>query len=279
MVGVCVVRFVAVADEPEESARVSLPRLIPWIEVNTIGEDAVDNAAAGLAVWGRITDTAIVSTVPGCDTIYRRLRGLVPGMRIIPGMKTSRCMSRFDSVEGWKKVAHEVRLVCAASGEKRVALENEGAVKGYWRGEYEIDLDRLRAGLNELPKDIEFIWYPALVGENETAQDRTEAVCRIVSEVLNVRFTDFSAAGPRSLRYGWTLAASKRMKQVARNPTIPILYFHGPGSRWWQDDQIHEALAATEGKSVIVYPGITRWREAARSFVDTLLKGGVPERP
>ena len=241
-------------------------KIVPWIEVNTLESKAIDDAASGLLIWRNVTDTAIVSTVPGCADLYSQLRKKVPGMHIIPGIKTNACLKAFDSVPGWRIVADQVRAVCEAAGERRVVLENESALKEYWRGSLDIDLDRLRDGLGRLPQGIEIIWYPSMVGESSEVQQRAERLCRVAAEVLDVRFTDLSINGPRSVSYRWSKRGKRRLEKLARKATIPILYFYGPGSRWWQDDQLFQPLELAGEGWVIIYPGVKRWRRAADSI-------------
>ena len=51
--------------------------------------------------------------------------------------------------------------------------------------------------------------------------------------------------------------------------------FYGPGSRWWQDKQIHEALGhVKDAPSVIIYPGAARFRDAAIGIGKALEVGG-----
>jgi len=259
--------------------KTQLPKLVPWIELNTIREDAFENAVGGLLIWQKITDTAIVSTVPGYAHLYTKLRARVPGMHIIPGMKTSRCLPALDSVAGWKEVARAVNEVCEAAGEKRVVLENEGAIQPFWREGREIDEARLREGLRELPEAIEIIWYPSIVGETQEARRRSVRLTELVAEVEGVRFTDLSISGPKSLRYGWSKLGRKQLKEIAERQVIPMLYCYGPGSRWWEDEDIPEALKLVEGDFVILYPGSTRWREAARSITKIISEHNGSDSP
>ena len=245
-------------------------QIIPWIEVNSPDPSGIDHAVEGLLVWKRVTDTAIVSTIPGLAGIYREFRRRVPQMRIIPGIKTNDALPQLDSVDGWRTVGQQIRAVCDASGQTIVVLENESASKRYVHGEYEIDLDRLRRGLQQLPDGVEIIWYPSVTGASVAQQQRGEDLCRVVADVLDVRFIDLSLNCPAAVRYKWSKLGRARLEKLARKPTIPMLYCYGPGSRWWMDEQIPDALTHVKGGWVILYPGGKRWPEAARSITRIL---------
>ena len=245
--------------------------IIPWVEsTNSRKSIKVDDLVDGLVVWSKITDTAIVSTSPGGESLYPVLLARVPGITIIPGVKTHELLPRFDSVTGWKAVARQVTAVLKAAGGKRVLLENETACKKYFNGEQEIDLDRLREGLRQLPAGIEVIWYPSITGAGERQRQRCERVCRIAAEVLDVLFVNLSMNSPKALRHKASHRGKQRLDKIAKKPTIPMMYCYGPGSRWWMDEDIPGALKHVMGGRVILYPGGKRWPQAARSITKLL---------
>lgn len=253
-------------------------RIVPWVEsTNSRRSIKIDDLVEGLLIWSEITDTAIVSTSPGGESLYPVLRKRVPGMIIIPGVKTKDLLPRFDSVAGWRAVARQVRVVCDASGQTRVLLENESASKKSMHGKYEIDLARFRKGLQQLPKGIEIIWYPSITGASEAQQQRCERLCRVAAEVLDVSFTDLSLNCPAALRHRLSKVGTQRLDKIAKKPTIPILYCYGPGSRWWMDEEIPGALTHVKGGWVILYPGGKRWPQAARS-ITRILGESAPSR-
>ncbi len=263
-------------DGPASAKR---PKIIPWIEVNAGTTRAIDSAAAGLRRWMDVTDTAIVSTVRGGARIYPMLRDRVPGMRIIPGLKTNDLLKRFDSKKGWTAVVREIQAIRAAGGEDTVLLENESAIRAYLDGAYEIDAGLLKESLELIPKDLRIIWYPGVVGESEATQDRAELLCRAAQATLDVRFTDLSFSSPAAVRYRWSRLGRQRLERLAKAPLIPLLYFYGPGSKWWQDEQFHEALDHCGDNWVIIYPGAKRWRQAARILSKELVRSTPKARP
>lgn len=258
------------------------PQIVPWVESTQSRKSIkIDELVGGLRTWSKITDTAIVSTSPGGESLYAVLLERVAGITIIPGVKTKDLLPRFDSVEGWRAVARHVALVSKLAGDKRVALENETAFKPYINGEYEIDLGRFRRALGQLPADVEIIWYPSMVGGTTQTQRRAEVVCEVVADVLQERvtFTDLSINGPKAVQNGWAKKGRRTLDRIADKPLIPILYCYGPGSRWWMDEELPGALKHVQGGRVILYPGGKRWPQAARSITRLLSDSERPARP
>ncbi|MGD2108835.1 MAG: hypothetical protein PVI86_05525 [Phycisphaerae bacterium] len=249
------------------------PKIVPWIELNTSRASAMNRTVEGLRAWHAdpelAIDTAIVSTTPGHEGIYTELRRRVPGMRIIPGMKTWTILQRFDSVEGWREVSRHVAAALAESHEHELLLDNETAIKKYRRGEYDIDLRHLREGLRLLPRDIKYIWYPSIHGSGDAVQERFAVVCGVAAEVLDVRFTDRSVHGPQALGDSWLKKAQERLDRFSEAPSIPIIYCYGD-DRWWPDARIPDALEQTDKPLVILYPGAKRWTEAALKITEVL---------
>jgi PKD repeat protein len=247
-------------------------RFVPWVEIHVGSAEGVDIVLTGLLEWRKITDTAIVSVEPGQTSFFGELKGPLPDMRIIPGIKTSPLFGRrqFDSVEKWREMAEEVRAACEASGQQRFLFENESALTEYYHGECELDLDLLRVGLNELPTDIQYLWCPSLGGSGERLE-RGARLCEAVEAVLDVRFVDhLSIAAPQYVGQPGTLTAVERLESIAQNPTIPLIY--SCGDKYWPVDRIPEALELARLKwgdaaEAIVYPGQERWVQHAREMV------------
>lgn len=254
----------------DRSADSSL-KIIPWVEANFAKYDAL--VLEGLLTWRRVTDMAIVSTMPGRASLFRELREQVPELQIIPGLKTMKLLTRFDSVHGWKSVAREVANLRTAAGQHIILLENEVAMKSYVDGEYELNLDNLRKGLAALPADLQYLWYPSIWG-NEIKRHRNAVVCSIVQEVLrNVRFLDQRYQGQNAVKARARIVADEMLRRIIKKPTLPMLYFYGPEYRvaFWRDDQLQEALGYirrewSDEAEVVLYPGLKRWVDASRSL-------------
>jgi hypothetical protein len=253
------------------------PKVIPWIEVNSFDGAGIETCIEGLRLWKSVTDTVIVSTMPDHAVLFRRLKERVPDLHIIAGLKTYPLLNRFDSKEGWQAVARNVAAFLEATGESRILLENETALKVYTKGDEVLDLAGVRSGLALLPRDVRVIWYPAVHGQDERTQRRLEALCRVVAEQCDVQFVDLSLDGPRRLNDEWAPRARRTLKSLSRHSTIPILYCYGD-DRWWRDEQIPQALRRIEDDAAILYPGAKRWLEAAHSLTG-LLRREAPSAP
>ena len=279
--------------DPDNSAQ-SKPKtterltIIPWVELNykTYDQQGIE----GLQIWRTVTDTAIVSTRPGRADLYTKLRKKLPDMRIIPGLKPNGAgkdlLPTFDSQKGWEDVAKEISKLRETSGQKTVLLENEKAVYPYVRGEQSVDIRKLKKALGSLPDDIEYLWYPSIFGKEEE-QERCAKVCQAVEDVLtNVRFLDQRFQGQRAVKAGARKDADRRLKAIASRPTLRMAYFYGPNhpNVWWKDDQVLTALSHIRDRpddpgDVVLYPGVKRWVEAARSLTAQLQPSVSPEDP
>ena len=250
------------------------PRLIPWIEVNK--REAVDAAVAGLLEWSHIADTAIVTTVPGELDIYDEISGRVPELQIIPGLKTNDLLRKgFDNMEGWERIGHKLEDMAQRCGSDTVVLENESAVRKYGLGNETLDWDTFRKAMEELPRDREIIWYPAITGADDESQNRMQKLCcAVVKHHPRVTLVDRGFSNPAAVRWNWSKEARLRLALIGA-PTIPMLYFYGPDEDYWQDEQIHKALEhVKKAAEVIIYPGAARFEDAAKGIRKALEAGG-----
>jgi hypothetical protein len=261
-----------------------LVKIIPWIEVNLRDRKYFELAVAGLEVWRSVTDTAVVSTVPGMSDLYPRLGRRVPSMRILPGMKTHPRLGfgGFDSPEGWRLLAHDIVDVCATSGEKRVVLENESALRGYDDGTYTLNLERLRVCLEQLPQDIDLWWYPGFTAESTESLQRQRAMLGVIEAACHPRFVTFHLQSPAALDYHWSHVTQREFKALVSRPAIPIVYLGTfeaiPTVRYWPYERTPEVLERVKTDCVLFYPDAVNWVEAARQ-VSAVLRKPVGEAP
>jgi len=275
------------APRPNPAAKL---KLIPWVECNwpqqpeqdAPGVTQFERTVAGLLIWRQVTDTAIVGTTPGNADLYPELQKRLAGMRIIPGIKTMRLLRRFDSIADWALVAREVRRIQARTGTKVIVFDHERAVEAYVRGQQPLNFDNLRVALAQLPGDLEYIWYPSVFWfiARQPGHQRLVKLCEVVQASLRkLRFVDHRYCGRREVRFGRFINAGKAIDRIARQPTIPLLFFYGPRHQphiWWLDHQLEEALALVRDRwgpdaEVLIYPGRKRWVEAAQSLSQRLL--------
>ncbi len=244
---------------------VSVPKIIPWLELGP-GQEALDNAAHGLLVWRLVADAAIISVGPEDAPRLRRLHARIADIRIIPGLKTSPILipAGFDSVAGWQKIAQAVRTLCEATGEKTIVFEHESAIKSYIDGRYVMNWGQLGAGLRLLPVDYAILWYPSAAMDGEILA-RYVRLAETVGELPNVRFIDHASFyAPKFVGAAGTLNAVRQLEAVARHPPVRLVYCCGPD--FWPYERVPEALRQIHEDTAIVYPGATRWVEAARAL-------------
>ncbi len=253
----------------------SAPRIVPWLEVNIADEAEIQNALAGLRVWRYVTDTACISTGIGRAALFTRLRAEMPGMKIIPGFKTSGRVYHpgLDSIAGWQLVASDIAELAAAAGINQVLLENESAIDRYLKGQVAVNLDQLRVALRQLPPHIEILWYPGVSTTLDPGiQQRSTDLCRIVAETINPRFVDLSYADPGWPTWPPSWYARETLAAISPKPTFPIVYFGASDNwQWWYESQVRTVLQQLSGKpDTLFYPGRARWVQSAQLIVQEL---------
>lgn len=252
------------------------PKIVPWLELNVSDDTSVNYAAAGLLAWQAVTDTAIVSTEPGHEKIYPMLRQRVPGMRIIPGLKTSPLLgsARFDNLVGWEKVALATQKVLVAAQENTIVLENETAMYNYIKGWSWISQSRLAGGLAKLPP-AKYLWYPSAAMSGATL-NRYLAVDRTVEQALNVQFIDHASLySPKYVGTSGAVNCARQLDAVATEPTLPLIYAINYDPFWldWQVPQAVDYVERTWGPQswAIVYTGWNHWVAGAKAISKFLL--------
>jgi len=273
--------------------------VVPWLEyVSTPG--MYEQTLRGLREWRTVTDRAILSIVyPRDYSALRTIRASVPGLRIIPGLTTSHIVTPHDyaDVHRWEDIAGYVAQLLRDTGERTCLIENELALNPYKDGQVEIDLDRFRECLQKLPRDVRYIWYPA-VASNPKQLERFLRLNRIVQEVCDAEFVDHVAMfGPVEANDPFNRTAATELRATAKRPPVPLLYFLGDDKMvydrvwWWRDAQLPELLRLTRqrypaGDWAIIYTGAKRFSGGAQSLAGVLLSrqpdgllGGTPAVP
>lgn len=262
-----------------------IPRLtgiIPMVECNR--DRHLEPTVAGLEHWLRTTNTAIVTTVPGNPGLYETLQERVPRMQIIPGIKTNDFLTEdFASPEAWAKVRVEVTAALTETGENRIFLMNESAVRPIWKGTQPFDVERFRESIRRagFPQEVIYYWYPSVGAWRKDQQTRAAEVCRAVQDCFeNLVFIDSaSLSGPTALTWEANMRVAAILREFIRNKPVPLLQCH---NNYWPDDRLPEALGYAvfrdEG-AALLYPGQGRWVEASQSISDVLIKAGLVKRP
>lgn len=262
-------------ETPAEIAAGATPRtrqIVPWVECNRWPD--VDNVVEGLNIWASITDTAIVSTGLGMQSLYHELDERVPGMKIVAGLKTSYPLyvgGGFDSARGWEMVADFIDT-CPASD--MFLFEHESAIAKYIDGSQGIDLDLLRGGLKLLPA-AKYLWYPSAGGSGDVLR-RYLDLAAVVDEMLDVQLVDHASLfGPSFVSQPGTIACADALRATVKR-TVPMAYTIGREPHWTYS-QVPYALRYADSRWgadgwTILYPGGKSWVEAAALVSAIILK-------
>ncbi len=254
---------------------VTSPRIIPWLELDSTDPERVSSCIEGLQIWQRVTDTVVVH----CGShpwLFTQLREQFPNLKIIGGITTSYRLGHnsFDSLAGWQLLAQDVAATAAATGQPRVLLDSELALRTYLNGDYEIDLEQVRQGLSYLPSGVEIIWYPGVEWQTSTTPPgllaKTTALAQLVNDEIDCRLVDFSYCEPDALTCPAALEARAIADGMAYHPIIPIVYFGYPRF-YWNYDGVHQVMEEMAGRpDALFYPGSVRWVEAAQEITARL---------
>lgn len=243
-------------------------RIIPWLECNGVSEK--DRVIPALIPWKRITNTAIVSTIPGCTRVYTELASAL-NMTIIPGIKTCSVLPTMESSSGWRAISEEVTLACQSTGMKMCILENETTTKPYLEGAA-VDWTSFRKAIDLLPVGIELVWYPGITFANQPRRGRSITLAAEVGLRKTVRFVDHSYGCPAWLNFKDWISSRKALQSCSKLPSLPIVWMGSTdGFQYWDPSQIKEIISALKGHSrFILYPGLRHSAEYAEVVCSSL---------
>lgn len=258
-------------------------KIIPWREVGSKYQDYVNpglyaDTVDGLRKYQYVTDTAIITTTYMQIFLYGELARDVPGMTIIPGLKTSARLGNdeeadFDNLAGWQLIAQDVQDVIDATGCTTFVFENEGASRSFYSGEATIDLEQFRTCMSYLPDNVEYIWYPPPAYDHPSWD-----MCAVVQEELDdVRFMNFAYSFPEWEKYYRPDRDAPEL--LGERPSVAMAYFGCSGVRcYWPFDAAPEILQVVAGRSeVIFYPLNYDWVPVAQQTADLLWPDVWPE--
>jgi len=246
---------------------VTSPHIIPWIECNWSTQEYLDDTIARVAPWHLVTDTVIISTMPGRTAIYAQLSARL-GMRVIPGIQTCTVLDPddFDNLAGWQTLAAEVASAVAYSGETTIVLENEPGTNTYIDGTAPIDLNQFRQCMSYLPQNLTYLWYPGIMWANPgPRRDRAVALNAVVADVVRTRFLEHSFGHPLWPTFADWISARQQLQGLTPYPNIPIIWFYCcDGFCYWEPTQAASILNVTSAyDEIIFYPGYAHSLEAA----------------
>jgi len=272
---------------PDDAPPTPTPRatVIPWVELNwwdAFKEDVVK----GCLEWRGVAEQIIVTTRPGYADKYDKLYDEVVrhDIELLPGLKTSGFCDPFDDVDVWKRLAGEIGALRKATGGTRFILENEMALKPYVMGYEEINFTRLITCLEQLPKDLEYLWFPPhgwRTGGDPGVQ-RLHDLNLLVHGVPDLNVSFFSQRHEkRGLhKNGLQGVYEKQLRDMQAGGVSPtMLYFGKVKGKFthWPYDRVVEAVetcAESGFTEAIIYPGVKHWPEASRALAGLLRGGG-----
>ena len=267
------------------AANPALPGVIPWFDLGAPTDANIARLIAGLGAWSVHSDPATpalpraVVTVGAkyCDGVFAQLQQAVPEITLIPALTTSGIMGHstgWDDADNWRDLAWWVWRAHEQLPDQPVLLENEYALRDYFQGKVDIDLNCFAEGLALLPTEVDYIWYPS-AGGGGPKLERYMAVAAIVESVLEpIHFADHvSFYGYAYVHRASTYYAAARLQEIAAE-TVPIIYTENWGPDWLH---VPEALAEVSrrwpGRDCYIYMNRGHWVSSAVRYAQLKAEG------
>jgi hypothetical protein len=289
------------------------PRLIPWMEANSPhslasnlyteeegarpGMTVLEYCMEGLNYWARVTDTIVITTTIGqVNRLYPVLMARKPPhVTIIGGLKTYTLPGAYegdlrpydyaDSAE-WEVITHALERIHEITGSGIVVLENETALKPYFRGQAGIDFDRLADAWIPLAETglTTWSWLPWIESNTTAFPDREEQSTEFVGMMANalpnnVFMTDY-ASWP-----GWETSGTERARRDAMRFLVSpsrvqdglfvtmtgrLVLASNPAKECFTPSSALAQLPRLAEKRVRIYPGAANWVLVGRAFATEL---------
>lgn len=261
-----------------------------WVEINTGSEAELQILAEGIPLWEPIVDYYIVTTTPG-DSKVAMYADIVTNKPLVAGLKPSYLFGctrvegrhhvycNMNQPDAWIQYAEWIRKLVDATEDRTLyqkklpvfVLENESLVYSHTVGDYEIDPDIIRAGLEHFPKNVMYYWYPAVSSGYPERRARQEELLRIVMEVLpNVRLVDTTHGRHKTVFEDFHADGLHRNKVLSTMPLVNMIHVY-PSQDYWKDSQVAGIMGDLFEKSeLILYPGQAGFVEQGRIFRDLL---------
>ncbi len=285
-------------------------RMIPWIEINapmdpalgvvsaadgaTLGMSYLDYCLLGLEQWANVSDTVIISTVPGNSRLVftEVMARKAAHVKIIGGIKTFTLPGArpgdtrpydFTNVEGWQRLAGEAVGIAAITGNTTVLLENETALEPYHLHQEPIDYRKLPAALAPLQGyGLDYWWYfPTILTNTPAFVDREAHTTVFVSVVQSLLPRSVFVAGSTSW-YDWKDnnrgerdrrdAMNLRMRrEFTRDPLLVTIdgYMLAEGvarKRCYTPAEALDEIDYLGFPEAILYPGASNWLRVGREL-------------
>ncbi len=289
------------------------PLLIPWLEVNSPHSNAtqyftaeqgahpgmteLDYCLDGLDFWARITHTVIVTTTnEQIERLYPALMSRKPPhLRIIGGIKTYTVPGAlpgddrpydFADQQAWVAITDGLERIGEITRTPIVVLENETALRPYFRGQSGLDFEKLAIALAPLGDSglVTWSWLPWIESDTGAFPSRetdSTAFVQAVAAALpnNVFMTDYVSW------YAWETMGTERirrqrMEQLLGTARVQDGYFvtetgwmDPPSSlprRCYTPAEVKLRLPGLQRSHMRLYTGGANWILVGRQFVTLL---------
>jgi|GEM_PF-3896800 len=283
--------------------------LVPWVEINAPTSPATDFLSAddgaqpgmtmldycllGIESWAQVTDTIIVTTMPGQSKhLYPELmRRIPPGVRIIGGLKTTRLPGGspgderpydFADPTEWAVIADEAKEIATQTGFNSVLLENETALRPYTLGDKRIDFDRLATSLSILRASGVTYWWnlPRILPDIPEFTDRDASTTQFVSTIADALPSSVFLGGYTAWfdwRYQLELRSTMQgilgEDRIQERMLVTPDGFHRTAEfekRCYTPAEAIDRLPDLTGDAANVFPGVENWVHVGQTFANTL---------
>ncbi|MCG3131166.1 MAG: hypothetical protein FLDDKLPJ_01943 [Phycisphaerae bacterium] len=282
------------ADTPVATSRATeptkRPTIIPWLEMNLPYQDVasrpgvsgLDHAREGLKAWAKVTDAAIVTTVPARvgDVYAALMRDKPANLHLIGGVKTHFDLRpTFHEAAGWERLARAARRIVALTENNVVVLENETALGEFHGGRSPDTPARISGALRPLAESgLEFWWNMPVVlldtpSNARRGEDTAELTRRVFEAVPRSRFlTGYRAWAENPLADALRGAEARMHETVPEPRTIEKLQVriagqpYSGGKRFFTPAEALQELSRRHASACIIYTGETDWVRVAEEF-------------
>ncbi len=240
---------------------------------------------SGLCRWVGVVERAAVIVKPTNFTFLDDLAEAVPGIEIVPGIKTHHVFpGSFFDVDAWRQLRDCVEIIFKASKSRQIVFDNEEALRAYVDGDdVPTTRDWLRLGgelyrLAMVLDGRDLIWYPAdWPNKNPAARSRLQALVAFVNAHLKVRFIYHQYQGPMFVDNPVYRESGYWMYKHTTKP-MPIAHFYPDNQNSWGASRINEVREIVErerpGSTVVVYTGHKAWPTASKELAEQVSEGG-----
>lgn len=246
--------------------------ITPWVEYNQITPENFQHIVQGVKLWrdSGFVRTLFISTVFGPHRLVPRMQEEVgPNIRLLPGLKFTPMVSALDDELGWNLAASELTRVKNSTKAPLIIIDLETVSKQYIQGNVSVDLNKLEVCFNKLPPGKYLMW--PMGSRNLDYQGRYLNILNASKGRVSIISNHIASSS--FVTHTERLAFYNTVKTTLRSfgnygPIASQLWFYGPDSPWWQDEEVNAALNAVPvGDWAIVYPGFDRWVDGSMSII------------